>query len=555
MASSFESSPLTDLLAEALPKDIPFTFYHVSTPPLKCPDIFAPTPGARPEKTYCESHFLNVSVSANISEQLVFAIEVLIYTTKHLTTLFVSKADSTGYITDLNLPRTQTSPLRSIAATFISFLARRRQRPETRLVVSLFARAASQYLYPGSVENGKKHVSDDRQLVKWWCRVLDPVLGWYAAEDAEDIEEATTAQAYLIVPGEDGIAHFLPPSVRADPTLRKRWKNGHPLREIAATPTAPPRCLIPHFPDDPKTRFLDELDDEIPDAPSSQQTSGTPSKRGAGQWKSVKTLEQFWDMMAYRQECSSGRLVGFIWVVMTPPDARLEGEKLPLSSSSSSPPKSDKINAETSASTPTPVQLDGASESRPIRSTKSRSKPARPPSGRIISRVPKIKSKATEAPAKSIPEKSKYYLWPTDSRGEILLDAREYKRANELLLRLDFANEVIASSSSKRWIEEVGLLGGISSGNWGISVTGRKQATIASGPGSGTNTLNILTIKSKRKAEADANSVAPTDTAPNVLSSGLVRKKPKVETESSVQEKASEVNVLSSGLVRKKSKT
>jgi regulator of Ty1 transposition protein 109 len=73
-------------------------------------------------------------------EVLVLAIEVLIYTTKHLTTIFVSKADSTGYLSLLSLPPSQTSPIRSITTTFLEYLIRHKQKQHVRLVLTLFAR-------------------------------------------------------------------------------------------------------------------------------------------------------------------------------------------------------------------------------------------------------------------------------------------------------------------------------------------------------------------------------------------------------------------------------
>ena len=50
--------------------------------------------------------------------------------------------------------------------------------------------------------------------------------------------------------------------------------------------------VIPVFPDDPKARLLDDLriDEQL----------------------CTTTLSQFWALMEHRQECSSGRLVGFI---------------------------------------------------------------------------------------------------------------------------------------------------------------------------------------------------------------------------------------------------
>lgn len=55
------------------------------------------------------------------------------------------------------------------------------------------------------------------------------------------------------------------------------------------------RDVVPVFPDDPKARFLHDL-------------------KGDGQL-STTTLGQFWELMEHRQECSSGRLVGFISMV------------------------------------------------------------------------------------------------------------------------------------------------------------------------------------------------------------------------------------------------
>ena len=52
--------------------------------------------------------------------------------------------------------------------------------------------------------------------------------------------------------------------------------------------------VVPVFPDDPKARFLNDLRVD-------EQLSST-------------TLKMFWELMEHRQECSSGRLVGFISV-------------------------------------------------------------------------------------------------------------------------------------------------------------------------------------------------------------------------------------------------
>ena len=341
---------LAEALANALPANTQFTIHHISTPPTKCDALFSATTTSQPERTYRESHLLLASINepkrdheANLQQNRdipTLAIEIIIYTTRRLSTLFVSKADSTGYLSLLNLPAGSPSPARSICTTFISYLVRNRQRPRTRLVVSLFARAQDQYLFPGSVDNGTKHVLDDRGLVKWWCKVLDPVIrnsdgaskGSAAVADQGKLVEsqpsdgnrtAHSAMGYLIVPGFDRyeLTAFFPASWRTDPPNRKRWKCGHPLFEIADAPDVPPRCLIPHFPDDPKARFLDDLDQELPSL-ANKESDGSPSKKKLDRWKSVSSLNQFWEMMAFRQECSSGRLVGFIWAVFSADESK-----------------------------------------------------------------------------------------------------------------------------------------------------------------------------------------------------------------------------------------
>lgn len=167
---------LADLLAKVLPTGVEITVRHVSSTPTPCEALFAAAPGQVSEPTFCENHFLSVSIDRNDDgETIIFGMEVLVYNAAHLTTIFVSKADSTGLLHLLKLPR-RVSVLRLVSNTFLSFLARTRQRPGVRLVVSLFARAQNQYLFPGSIENAEKHVLDDRGLIKWWCRVLDPIL-------------------------------------------------------------------------------------------------------------------------------------------------------------------------------------------------------------------------------------------------------------------------------------------------------------------------------------------------------------------------------------------
>jgi regulator of Ty1 transposition protein 109 len=525
------SKSLADELSDVLPQGHSFSIHHISTPPTKCDSIYSPPPNTRPDHTYRESHFLQVSIPHESSQVFILAIECLIYTTRHLTTIFVSKADSTGYLSLLRLGKEYESPLRSVATTFVGYLVKHRMRPGTKLVVDLFARASDQYLYPGSVENDQKHVSDDRQLVKWWCRVLDPVLQAYAAKPPSKNlfdqstngaeEKKTTAHAYLVVPGEDTITTFLPPTVRLNPILRARWTHGHPLLSLSRHAGAPPRCLIPHFPDDPKGRYLVELDDELPDANS--QNAGTqdasPSKRGTGEWKSVRSLDQFWEMMAHRSECAAGRLVGFIWLVFEP-----VGEKEEFSQESQ--------ESQTSIVPQSPSRLP---QSQPLQTPRKKPSKSRALKGPIPTLLPRI-LRASSSSFETVPPRTPWYIWPSTSRSHLVLPDNAYTKATEMLLRLDFATLSVAVQSTRAWVGELSVLGGVDI-SWGDIVEGkaapRAAVSGASKENGATNGVNVmLGVKRKRPVDTATNGITTPAQAAAVIESPAVnvigvRKKPK----------------------------
>ncbi|KNG47777.1 glycosyltransferase family 21 protein [Stemphylium lycopersici] len=576
MASLGASRPLKELLAEQLPKDVPITFYHYSTPPSKSSALFSAPPHGKSERTYCESHTLAASIvptdavaSALPQELLVLAIEVLIYTTRNLTTIFVSKADSTGYISELHLPRSQSSsPLKAICRTFVSWLASQRQRQGKKLVVSLFARAQDQYLFPASIENKNKHVLDDRGLVKWWCRVLDPIIWEYKAEgerkpfperlvegeasttNGVSPQSESTAKGYLVIPGFEpyDTLRYIPPA--PIPNTPRRWATTHPLLQIAPHPAAPPRCLVPHFPDDPKARFLDELDEELPDRGTDAMVAdgGTPS-RSNGQWKSVKTLDQFWEFMAFRQECSSGRIVGFIWVVITPPKPSIpEEDEDQLSRQSLSQSCSQNESQE---SVPSPRR----------QKTSRRKKEAKLKYGPIPLVLPKIKSSSsnlstssiTSTSAKLPAEDSPYWKWPESSRGTICFSLKNYDRAHEVLLQQTFANRTAAARSTSKWKEEIAVLGGMD--DWGFTVVGKKEYAAAPSLSDATNGVTptmVMGVRKKRKPNGSAEAAAVQKPAEPVqeLSAGSVRKKAKTDSAQPTDASAaSGINTLTSGLV------
>lgn len=567
---SDSSRSLDSYLSSNLPTSCRFDVHHLSTPPTPCPALYSAPPGQSPEKTFCESHFLSVSVASANHPIQVFAVEVLIYTTEYLTTLFVSKADSTGYLHLLNLPHGTPSPFKTIASTFLAFLIENRRRPATKLVLSLFARAQDQYLFPGSIENSRKHVLTDRGLVKWWCQVLDPIISRYPSAHQETVPDKQPAkdntagyklQGFLRVPGCDlyETRAFFPSEQHEKASSSGRWKASDPLRELARSDTLPERCLIPRFPDDPKARFVDELDDELPTT-LPETSTGSREDPNLDRWRSVRSLEEFWEMMAFRQECSAGRLVGFLWVLIVPDELSQSAEGAANLSQETLISPSEKDGAELS----TPSQSHGSDNTNAEAALTSDIKAnAFIPSQSSIPSVAKeiplndlpstqnstVKSDTEDKPSsptpvrkplplREQPERTKYYYWPKAGRGAVILREKDYRRIGKLLIHLDYADEKIAAESTQQWIREIGVASGDL--DWGSVVHGRREIPVeipVVNRAIGTSNASMLDIgllkKKKRKIDSkEISSVTQengigTANGVNVLSLDHVRKKPK----------------------------
>ncbi|KAJ4286860.1 hypothetical protein N0V88_007872 [Collariella sp. IMI 366227] len=575
-ASSTSTASLREKLAGVLPQGHNFGIHHISTPPTRSEPLCVAPPGQRPDKTYRESHFLAISIhpydsnsvpslkraspgadrpkeTATRKPVIVFAIEILIFTTAYQTTVFVSKADSTGFLQLLNLPAGTPSPIRQVCAAFLAYLLDHRKRKNVQTVVNLFARAQAQYLFPGSVHNKGKHVLDDWGLVRWWCRVLNPLM------EGLSKEAWGNTKGYLLVPGleEMEMRAFIPRTAAST----KNWAIGHPLQRIShytyEFDWVPPRCLIPGYPDDPKSRFRDELDEEV-----------SKKKQDVTAWKSVKSLEQFWEMMAYRQECSSGRLTGFIWLVFDPKET---GDSFWGSSTAASevnaanPSASFDSSLLTAPATP-PRKRAGVASRTPQPSPVKRPflppAPGLPPTqpskkkakkkltGRIVPRAPKIKTQARNYTFKR-PTTTAYYHWPPEGRGSRIVGESEYRRIVELLLHLDFATLDKTASSSQRWLKEVGLGEATEAEVQGkapapdvAKVKGPVPATFVAG-GNVTNLTGLIRRKvAQTMSEPEASRQSSSATEPQNNPAGA-----------SGPPATKQVNVLGVNLVRKKKET
>ncbi|KAI0377964.1 histone acetylation protein-domain-containing protein [Hypomontagnella monticulosa] len=579
--------PLVAELAKVLPKGLKFTAFHLSTPPtttepLCHPPAYNPAPDpkvsddaatkskdrrrSKPLKTYCEKHFLAISINAGKEgtqgdsdrQVLVLGLEIYIYTTSFSTIIFVSKADSTGYLTLLGLPQGSPSPIREVTACFLAFLVANRRRPTKQLVVNLFARAQSQYLFPGSVKNSSKHVLDDRGLVKWWCRVLNSLL---EGGDYTDMRKSWGGiRGYLVVPGLDNYETraFLPRTSLAT----TNWTFSHPLETISPYTKNPgtygddihPRCLIPMYPDDPKARFVQELEESTPEK----------AKLVTG-WKSPKTLDQFWEMMAFRQECSSGRLTGFIWVVFNfkrqdaanpVSSGTTLATAIPTPDASPSAPANSEQNPNISRASPMVLRPKAAkSKSKKFgRKLKGKKKLTGP----IIMRRPQIKTHQRA----NFPQEihTPYYFWPESGRGQVVLNDNGYKRAIELLLHLEFGTLEQAIASTARWTNEVNM-----GEKWALEIVGERATTVAVASSSGSGAVNNLTgmVRRKRGSDDQPQDGSVSSAPVNTLGEGLVRKKAKLDagtpagpSDQSFPAPNSNlpINILGAGLVRRKPK-
>lgn len=272
------------------------------------------------------------------------AIEANIYTIPATSTslVYVSKVDTTG------LSTTAISPTRTLVGSFLQFHLLYPPHATNRVRIHVFASAQPQYLFPGSIENTTKHVLDDKGLLRWWKATI---AGAVSAPGVVATVSATrpAPQLFYLVPGLDylGSLPYVPPPPLGAPN--PTWTYGHPYAILpsplhpASVPASdsPLPDHIPSFPDDPKSRFLMSLtssttapsgnegdyDDVMLGLASAAFTTGHASASRAAEVEHVRDRErarlvggveggvsEWWERMAYRQECCSGVLVGFFVV-------------------------------------------------------------------------------------------------------------------------------------------------------------------------------------------------------------------------------------------------
>lgn len=142
--------------------------------------------------------------------------------------------------------------------------------------ICLFTRPAEQYLFPGSGGNIHKHTIDGQGLLRWWLKVLDPLV----------VLKYGCARMTIPSSEDQVISKYLAP-------LKGDWKPGSLFDKGSGS------CIrvIPLLPDDPKGRFLEHLVVEH-------------------RYRKVN-VPQFWQELGYRQEFRLGVLVGIIGIELT----------------------------------------------------------------------------------------------------------------------------------------------------------------------------------------------------------------------------------------------
>lgn len=277
--------------------------------------------GALEEQIFVTASF--VTEEKDAAPLLILAMELYLYTIPEsgAAVLYISKLDSSGY-GPKGIPsslrkflskqvlgegkafgNTLTATLSSaVTQHFTTF--RHWENSSVRinhLSVHILARSQRAYLFPSSPENPDKKVLSDGGLIKWWRAVMSDAI--VLTRSSTSSSDPIDARAYYVIPGYTKLeSHPLVPLVREDgaKVLREAiWTYGHPYSSNGAScaesdlPPLPlhwqnsafvrgakdgeaveegngkaeydPRkvrtvpTLMPHFSDDPKTRFLDEM--------------------------------------------------------------------------------------------------------------------------------------------------------------------------------------------------------------------------------------------------------------------------------------------------------
>lgn len=335
--------------------------------------LFPHATNAKLAKVYHEDIFVVLSLpvpvgatdqNENEDEHVVVpivGIEAALYTIPATQTslLYISKVDTTG----LASARTETgprrpNPTRPLVAGFLSYFLLHPPHNSTRVRIHIFARAQSQYLFPGSVDNEEKKILDDKGLIRWWKRTIELAVSSLPSSAAASSSSVSaldaTPRLFYLIPGLSYLESLPYVPAASQPATSPPWTYSHPHSALSSPlhpATDPPSAHpltdhIPAFPDDPKSRFLHSLtsssvsssgtegdydDVFLALASNTFTTRSTPAQKLAETERAIERerkrlidgvpggVEEWWERMAFRQECCAGQLVGFFVVAAGEP--------------------------------------------------------------------------------------------------------------------------------------------------------------------------------------------------------------------------------------------
>lgn len=237
-----------------------------------------------------QHHHLFVAL---VGAHVVLAADIVAFVRKpgDLTTIYVSKVDTTGCHAPgrLSIGLVVRAILRYVVAKY-------RRRGPVRL--QLYAKSQAQYIFPCSSSNRGKNVLSDAGLLRWWLMQCTRVC-----EALSDSAGDLGARGFLSIPGAEKIQtqRYLAPVApdSGDKPPACRWAVGNAYDADARIAD-----VLLRFDDDPKTRFLDDLDRD-------RELANV-------------TVAAFWERLAYRQELSLGHATGFIMVDVPPDQAAVD---------------------------------------------------------------------------------------------------------------------------------------------------------------------------------------------------------------------------------------
>lgn len=330
MDSAFDPSEVLQTLSSALqsaprlkiasgPRQFQLTLLR--SQPRRTYSLFPWTANVPANKTYQEDFLLACSERLGPEQDYVpvYALEGCLFTlpATRAGLAYISKVDTTGL-------SPHPSPAKVLTAAFLSqLLAAASLQPDTSFRLHVFAKPATQYLFPGSAENAGKKQLEDKQLAKWWMRIL-------ANLEAPPASTPAPAQlhGHTLIPGLEWpeVRRLLAP-------MPPNWSVGLAMTPLVALPQGQTPALgdlIPCFPDDPKSRYMTSLTSS-PLGPAGEKSDYDEQTKwlhhnnaGPHQVQEFETQrdkersrlaatekDAFLEGLAWRQECCAGGLVGF----------------------------------------------------------------------------------------------------------------------------------------------------------------------------------------------------------------------------------------------------